>query len=131
MFDGRLGLGLLFELDNKLNLPPIFQSNKQEVDKGSVTLKTGIEASLCGSITLFAQGNVAFIWREPVGYVSVTSPFAVDYAVRIGVSWPNYLSGISAYMKTEHLSDDWSTLDPVPVTPVSFGLMIAILKEDR
>ncbi|HUX21774.1 MAG TPA: hypothetical protein VMW69_11090 [Spirochaetia bacterium] len=99
-------------------LPPVFQGYAPLADVGAGILSFDWQPLHLGpSAVLFLQGNLD-------GILQRGGSLASDWMVRAGIVTPSHSRGIALYGELQHLSDDWVSPAPTPVTLVSFGVAI-------
>jgi hypothetical protein len=115
--------------DAAWNIPLVYQYVAPEPDRFTLSADLDWEPlRVPGWPVAFVAGGLAVIGRGRDTRVTVLSILALDWHVRAGVRLAGKEAGagtLAAYGQLQSLSDDWMSLEPVPATMFSFGLLIA------
>jgi hypothetical protein len=109
--------------------PPIFQSVDAEPDRFKLFAVLDWEPLVAPGVPpVFLQANAALLYRTTDTRVTVTEPWNLDWSLAAGLRTPRRAGAgtgrLGLYMKVERVSDDWMSIEPLPLVLVSGGILL-------
>jgi hypothetical protein len=109
--------------------PPIFQSVDAEPDRFKAFAMADWEPLVVpGMPSVFLQASSSLNMRTTDTRVTVTEPWTLDWSLAAGLRTPRRAGAgtgrLGLYMKVERVSDDWMSLEPLPLVLVSGGILL-------
>lgn len=107
-------------------VPPMFQGHEWQPDRVHVGLDVGVEPLIVrGRFSLFLNAGLLAIVRSTNTSVAIRDPFVMDWHIQAGARLRALPVSYALYIQIERINDDWVTVTPEPLTPVSVGIMIS------